>query len=127
MLGIPVRKRCLTTIHVSNLKVMLTEMFKTKNHESPEFMKEVFPLRSTHYILKYNNEFLSPKVKTISYRIETIRVIVPQLWQPLPTHIEKLYYSERIHKEKIRNCNPSDCQCVCVCPICHLWAFIQRG
>jgi len=56
-----------TTIHVKNLTVMLTEMFKTKNHQNPEFMRKVFPLHKNSYNLRYNNEFLQPKVKMVSY------------------------------------------------------------
>lgn len=36
------KKDSSTTIHVKNLKVMLTEMFKTKNFQNPDFMREVF-------------------------------------------------------------------------------------
>ena len=82
-------------------------MFKTKNHQNPDFMRKVFPLRNNSYNLRYNNEFLQPKVKTVSYGMETIRVRGPQLWQTLPSHI-KSSTSLKDFKRKIRNWNPSN-------------------
>ena len=99
-----------TTIHVKNLKVMLTEMFKTKNYQNVDFMREVFPLRNNSYNLRYSNEFLQPKVKTVSCGMETIRIRGPQLWQTLPSHI-KHSTSLKDFKTKVRNWNPSDCHC----------------
>ena len=40
---------------------MLTEMFKTKNYQNPDVMREVFPLRN-NYNFRYSIEFLQPKV-----------------------------------------------------------------
>ena len=104
------KKDSSTTIHVKNLKVMLSEMFKTKTYQNPDFMREVFPLRNNSYNLRYNNEFLQPKVKTVSYGMETIRVRGPQLWQTLPSHI-KSSTSLKDFKRKIRIWNTSDCHC----------------
>ena len=91
-----------TTIHVKNLKVMLTEMFKTKIYQNPNFMREVSPLRNNSYNRRYNDEFLQSKVKTVSCGLETIRVRGPQLWQTLPSHI-KSSTSLKDFKRKIRN------------------------
>ena len=87
-----------TNIRVKNLKVMLTKVFKTKSDQNADFMREVFPLRNNSYNLRYNNEFLQPKVKTFSYGIET-----------LPSHI-KSSTSLKDFKRKIRNWHP-DCDC----------------
>ena len=81
---------------------MLTEMFKTKNYENPDFMREVFPLRNNSYNLRYNDEFLQPEVKTVSHGIETIRVRGPELWQTFPSHI-KSSISLKDFKRKIKN------------------------
>ena len=102
-------KESSTTIHFKNLKAMLNEMLKTKNHQNIDFMREVFPLRNNSYNLEENNEFLQPKVKTVSYGMETIRVRGPQLWQKFPSQI-KISTSLKDFKSKIRNWNPSDCQ-----------------
>ena len=67
--------------------MMLTEMFKTKNYQNPDFMRAV-SLRNISYNLRYNNEFLQPQVKTVLYGMETIRVRGLQLWKRLPSHIK---------------------------------------
>ena len=89
---------------------MLTDMFKTKNGLSSESMVEVFPLRNKHYSLRNDNEFLQPKVKMISYEMETILVRGMQLWQTLPAYIRNSN-SMKDFKTKIRNWNPCKCQC----------------
>ena len=105
------KKDSSTTIYVKNLKVMLTEMFKTKNYQNPDFMRGVFPLRNNSYNLRYNNVFLQPKVETVSYGMETMcqRTTI-QLWQILPSH-RKSSTSLKDFKTKIRNRNPSHCNC----------------
>ena len=103
------KKDSSTTIHVKKLKVMLAEMLKTKNYQNPDFMREVFPLRNNSYNLRYISEFLQPKVKSVSYGMETIRVRGPQLWQTLFSY--KTSTSLKDFKRKIRNWNPSNCHC----------------
>ena len=88
------KKDSSSTVHVKNLKVMLTEMLKTKNFQNPDFMREVFPLC----------------IKAVSYWMETIHVRGRQLWQALPSHI-KNSTSLTDFKRKIRNWNSSDCHC----------------
>ena len=80
---------------------MLTEMFKTKSSQNPECMLKVFHFFNNHYILRYNNEFLQPKVKTISYVMETIRIRGRHLWQTLPTHIEILLPLKTLYRSYI--------------------------
>ena len=66
-----------TKIPAKNWKLMLTEIFKAKNDQNPEFILQASPLRNNHYSLRYNKEFLETKVKTISYGVKTIRVKGP--------------------------------------------------
>ena len=104
-----------TTIHIKNLKVMLTEMFKTKIIKTPISWGKFSPLRNNSYNLRYNNEFLQPKVKMVSYALETIHVRGPQLWQTLPSHI-KSSTSLKDFKRKII--------AIYVDPIYHGWVVI---
>jgi len=97
-----------TTIHVKNLKVMLTELFKTKNYQNSDFMREVYPLRNNSYNLRYNNEFLQPKVKAVSYGLETTRVRGSQLWQTLHSY-KKATFRSKTSKEQSESGHSSDC------------------
>ena len=48
-----------TTIHVKNLQVLVTEMFKVKLGISPAIMKDVFQLRKCNYDTRGFDEFVS--------------------------------------------------------------------
>ena len=59
-------KDCEVTIHTKNLQILMTEMYKTKNELNPSFMQEVFRESTTRYNLRNNNEFIQPRVRSIS-------------------------------------------------------------
>ena len=60
------------TIHQRNLQVLATEIFKVKNDQSPEIMKEVFELKKPSYNLpSKGNYFVRGNVKTTHYRIQS--------------------------------------------------------
>ena len=65
----------------------MTEMFKPKNGLNPSFMQEILFESATHYNLRNNNEFVQPRVKSVSNGTESVRFKGPQLWQMLPTTI----------------------------------------
>ena len=69
------------TIHTKNLQLHITEMYKTKNGLNPSFMQEIFSENATHYNLRNNNEFVQPRVKSVSNGTENVRFKGPQLWQ----------------------------------------------
>ena len=73
---------CSVNMHVKNLQTLMNEMFKTKENLNPPFMKEIFCERS----VVYNNEFLPPRVKTMSYGTETIKYRGKRLFLSLPQH-----------------------------------------
>ena len=65
-------------------------------------MVEDFALRNNHYSLRNDKEFLQPKVKTISYEMETMSVRGPQLWQTLPAYFKNPGTS--VHKAACGHC-----------------------
>ena len=64
---------CSVSVHVANPKTLMIEMFKTKQDLNPHFIKEIFCECSVVYNLRNNNEFLSPRVRTVSYRAEAVK------------------------------------------------------
>ena len=81
------QKDCAVTIHTKNLQILMAEMYKTKNELNPSFMQEIFCENTNHYNLGNNNEFTQPRVRSVSYGTESIRLKGPQLWQTLPSTI----------------------------------------
>ena len=70
-----------STIHMRNLKFLLTEIYKFLNGLSPPIMNEVFQANDCLYDLR-NPRILPSKHKfTIKYGINTIAFRGPQIWQ----------------------------------------------
>ena len=65
----------------------MTEIFKTQNSMNPPFMNEIFRERGNMYNLRNNNEFVTPRIKTVNFGSESIRYRGPQLWFSLPQDI----------------------------------------
>ena len=81
---------CSVNMHVKNLQILMTELLKTKENLNPTFMKDIFYERSVVYNLRNNNEFLPPRVRTVSYGTETIEYRGQRLWVTLPQQIINL-------------------------------------
>ena len=77
-------QRNLVSIHVKNLQLLMTEIYKTKAGLSPPFTKDIFTERNTGYNLRYGNDSQLPKVHTTTYGIETISFLGNRLWSTLP-------------------------------------------
>ena len=92
------QKDCAVTIHTKNLQILMTEMYKTKSELSPLFMQEIFRESTTRYNLR-NNEFIQPRVRSVSNGTESVRFKGPQLWQTLPPTIRN---SETLYQFKIK-------------------------
>ena len=65
-------------------KVLMTEIYKTRNDLKRSFMQEIFRENMTHYNLRNNNEFIQLRVRSVNNGSESVRFKSPQLWQTLP-------------------------------------------
>ena len=65
-------QRNLLSIHVKNLQLLITKIYKTRSGLCPPFMKDIFADRNTDYDLRHGNDSQLPKVHTTTYRIKTI-------------------------------------------------------
>ena len=88
----------------------MIELYKTKNGLNPSFIQEIFCENAAHYNLRNNNEFVQPRMKSVSNEPESVRFKGPQLWQMLPTKIQN---SESLgqFKTKIKNWYRENCPC----------------
>ena len=59
-------KDCAVTIHTKNLQLLMIEMYKAKNWLNPSFMQDIFCENAAHYNLRNNNQFVQPRVKSVS-------------------------------------------------------------
>ena len=62
--GSLLEQRSLVSIHVKNLQLRMTEMYKTWSGLGPPFMKDIFADQNTGYDLRHGNNSQLPKVHT---------------------------------------------------------------
>ena len=79
----------MVSIHVKNLQLLMTEIYKTKSGLSPPFMKDIFTERNTGYNLRHGNDSQIPKVHTTTYGIETILFLGNRIWSTLPNIVKQ--------------------------------------
>ena len=103
-------QRNLVSIHVKNLQLLMTEIYKTKSGLSPPFMKDIFGERNTGYNLWHGNDSQLPKVHTTTYGIETISFLVNRLWSTVP-NIFKQASTLPIFKNHIECWKSESCSC----------------
>ena len=75
-----------STIHVKNIKVLLTEIYKFLIDLSPRIMNDIFQKQKNYFSLR-NPKSLVSKFTT-TYGIDTIFFRGPQFWQDLPQEIK---------------------------------------
>ena len=114
ILGSLLEQRNLVSIHVKNLQLLMTEIYKTKSGLSPPFMKDIFAERNTGYNLRHGNDSQIPKVHTTTYGIETISFLGNRLWSTLPNIIKQAstlpIFKSHIKCWKGENCNCRLCK-----------------
>ena len=76
-------------IHVRNLQLLMTEIYKTKCGLNPPFMKEIFMQRNIGYSLRHGDDAQLPKVRTTSFGVESIAYLGNKLCQILPQEIKQ--------------------------------------
>ena len=74
----------MVSIHVKNLQLIMTEIYKAKSGLSPPFMKDIFAERNNGYNLRHGNDSQLLNVHTATYGIETISFLCNRLWSTLP-------------------------------------------
>ena len=98
------------SIHIRNLLLLVTEMFKVKIGGSLSIMHEIFQTdNSNNFNLRKNRGF-NPNPKTQYYGTETISVLKPKLWITLPEEY-KNSTSLQEFKTKIKNWLLLNCPC----------------
>ena len=76
------------TVHTRNIQLLAIEIYKVKQHISPNFISEIFPPTNIAYNLRNTGDFKRTKVNTVLWGSETIRYIGPIIWDLLPLNIQ---------------------------------------
>ena len=97
------------TIHVKNLQLLATEIFKVIKGTGPEIMKDIFSLKECpQYETRF--PFKSNTIYTERYGKETLTFLGPKIWSLVPDEIRKSKTIEEF-KKLIKTWNTDKCPC----------------
>ena len=97
------------SVHDSNLKTLVTEMYKMYHDISPTIMNEIITLRyQNQYNIRNWTYFDAAKVRTVNYRSESVRYLESKIWEIIPTYTKELdttgKFKIAIKKWKLESC-----------------------
>ena len=79
-------KRC--TMHVSRLRSLSIEIFKTLNGLNPSFMKDIFQIRSSNYSSRNPNNLTHYRPNQVTFGTHSLKSLGPQIWNCLPNELK---------------------------------------
>ena len=111
------------TIHVRNLRILATELYKTKENLAAPIMHEIFEQRSIQYNLRSQTDFQLGSVKSVNCGLRALRYIGPKIWNIVPLEIKN---SETLaqFKMKTKSWKPKHCPCDLCQPYFHCLGYI---
>ena len=99
-----------STIHIRNLKFLLTEVYKFLNGLSPPIMNEVFQTNDCPYDLRNPRILASKHKSTVKYGFNTIALKGAQVWQNISLEIRNSK-SLSLSKFNIKQIQSLPCRC----------------
>ena len=105
-------ERC--TMHVSRLRVLCIEIFKTLMHLNLSFMSEIFKIKSSRSSSRNPYNLQHHRPNQVTFGSNSLRSLGPQIWNALPNEIkstDNLNSFKRLIKQwDGPNCKCSACQ-----------------
>ena len=93
------------TIHVRNLRILATELYKTKENRAALIMHKIFEQRNIQYNLCSQIGFQLGLVKT---GLRALRYLGPKIWNIVPFEIKNSETCAKF-KMKIKSWKPTHC------------------
>ena len=100
-----------TTIHIKNIKTLLTEVYKTTRGENPIFMNKIFTEKKQHCNLRITNLLSFPKVIGSKYGTNTFVFHATHLWNQVPDSIKNEPNAKCFKAKFTRNWQVIKCTC----------------
>ena len=98
------------SIHIQNLRALMTEIFKALNGLSPDFLSEIFKRKEMKYSLRQPNLLKLPTTFHYNHGIYGVTFRGALLWNKLPSDFHKVQILTSF-KSKIKNWNGLGCTC----------------
>ena len=103
------------TMLIARQRVLCIEIFKTVKQLNPQFMQNVFKLRSSSYSLRNPNNLAHVRPNQTTFGSNSLMSIGPQIWNGLPNEL-KAAENLKSFKNLIKRWDGPSCKCsVCHC------------
>ena len=102
------RKDSSLTIHQSNLKLLVTEMFKVKIGCTHDIKKKIFETDNRNYNCHHDFLIKRCNIRSVHYGNETASFIGPKIWDTLPSSCKDAT-SLRSFKVNLKRWIPKNC------------------
>ena len=113
------------TIHVRNLEILATELYKTKENLAAPMMHEIFEQRNIQSNFRSQNDFQLGSVKTVNCGLRALRYLGPKIWNMV--HFEtKNSETPAQFKMKMKSSKPTHCLCNLWQPYFHCLGYIYK-
>ena len=98
------------SIHIQNIRSLMTEVFKALNGVSPDLVSELFQKKETQYSLRQPNLLRLPTTLHYNHGIYGISFTASLLWNQLPAYFHNLKTLSSF-KSKIQKWQGTCCTC----------------
>ena len=98
------------SIHVKNLRVLMTEVYKSLNQINPEFMWDIFQIKTSPYQLRMPSNLTLPPTSSKTFGTYSLAFRASFVWNNLPAII-KNSTTLRQFKKLIKNWQGNLCNC----------------
>ena len=76
-------------IHIRNLEILATEVFKESKDLAATIFSEIFSKRNVQYNLHYAFELSVPNVKSTFHGTESLPYLGPKIWDLVPKELKE--------------------------------------
>ena len=108
------------TIHVRNLRILATELYKTKENLAAPIMHEIFEQKNIQYNLRSQTDLQLGSVKTVNCGLRALRYLGPKI---VPFEIKNSGTLAQF-KMKTKSWKPTYCPCNLCQPYLHCLGYI---
>ena len=77
-------------IHIRNLQILATEIFKESKDLAPTILSEIFSKRSVQYNLRHASDFSAPNVKSTFHGTESLSYVGSKIWDLVSKELKEL-------------------------------------
>ena len=103
------------TIHVRNIQLLMTEIFKTQHSLNPTFMKEIFIPKNNQYALRNEQPIKLLRPRTTTFGEKSISFLGGKLWHELSLETKQCVNLNQF-RARIKNWKATECSChLCRC------------